>query len=266
MKIILELTLLVEIFLNFLIIKITSLVLRERAQNCIFSSIIGGELTLLYPMFFNGLASKIILIILSANLLVFVSFKFKSFKDFLRIYGVFILTTFVFGGGMLAIQNIIGKYPVYLILCFGLVLYICIYCVMRAVQKKNRIKSFCYHVKVRDNGKEFEEDGFLDSGNMLYDNITKKPVVLINFDVFHKLYSNISFSSIITKTLDKSSIKNGHYIKINSIGSKTNILVFTVDELIVGDDKNYKDAMVGLSLSGFERSFGRNMLLHSELI
>ena len=101
---------------------------------------------------------------------------------------------------------------------------------------------------------------------MLYDTITKKPVILVTYDVFHKLYKNISLPSILTKTLDKSSIKNGHYIKINSIGSGTSLLVFTIDEMLVGSDKSFKDVMVGLSFSGFEKSFGKKVLLHSELV
>ena len=262
----LEITLFIEVFLNYLIIKVTGLFLREKPQYAFLSALLVGEISLLFPQIFIGIIGKIILICINSLFIVMITFKCFSVKDFARVWSVFMLTTFVFGGAMLAIQNIAGQFPTFLVLAFATVIYIISYCVIKSVQKKNRIKNFYYKVKLKDNGQEFEEEGFLDSGNMLYDNITKKPVMLISFDVFHKLYKHIPIVSVITKTIDKSSIKNGHYIKINSIGSKTSILIFSVDEVIIGEDKKFKDVMVGLSLSGFEKSFDRGVLLHSELV
>lgn len=262
----LEINFFIEVFVNFLIIKLSSAFLRENSQNALLTALILGEIGILFPQIFVGLIGKILLIFGSSFIVTVICFKCYSVKDFARVYAVFIVTTFVFGGGMQAIKNIFGNFPVFLVIVFAASIYTISYLATKSVQRKNRIKNFCYQVKVKDNGREFVDEGFLDSGNMLYDNITKKPVILIDFNLFHKLYSNIPFSSLITKTIDKSSIKNGHYIKINSIGSKTNILAFTIDELIIGNDKKYKDAVVGLSLSGFEKSFGKSMLLHSELV
>ena len=263
---VLEMTLFINTILTFLIIKITSAFLRERGENCLLSSLIGGELTLLFPKFYDGVWAKIILIMLTSCLIIFVSFKFSSIKDFLRIWCTFLLSTFVFGGGMLAIKSLIGDFPLFVVFLISATLYLITICVLKSVQRKNLIKTFCYQVKVKDNGKEFEEEGFLDSGNMLYDSITKKPIILVSFDVFHKLYSDVKYSDVITKNIDKTSIKNGHYVKINSLSSAKSIFVFSVDELVVGEDKKFKDVMVGLSLTGFEKSFGKGVLLHSELV
>lgn len=266
MQDILEITLFIEIFMNYLVIKLASVFLREKSQNVFLISLLLGEIGILFPQIFVGLIGKILLIFASSFIIVTFCFKCFSIKDFVRTGIVFIVVTFIFGGGIQAIKNIIGEFLVFLAVVFATGIYIVTYIVTKSVQRKNKIKNFYYQVKVIDNGQEFIDEGFLDSGNMLYDNITKKPVVLVDFNLFHKLYSNISFTSIITKTVDKSSIKNGHYIKINSIGSKTKILAFTIDELIIGNDKKYKDVVVGLSLSGFEKSFGKSVLLHSELI
>ena len=53
---------------------------------------------------------------------------------------------------------------------------------------------------------------------------------------------------------------------ISSVGGKGKILVFSVDEVKVGEDKVFKDVMLGLSFSGFEKSFGKNVLLNYEMI
>ena len=101
---------------------------------------------------------------------------------------------------------------------------------------------------------------------MLVDQITKKPIVLINFEVFHKLYNEISYLTAFTKTYDFKSIKNAHHIKINGVGGGGNILVFTVDELQVGEEKSFKDVVLGLSFYGFEKSFKSKVLLNCGFI
>ena len=266
MRVVIEEMLFVDVSLTFLILKMTSIILRERNKNALLVSLIGGEIVLLFPRFFAGMLGQIISLFLTSFMLVLLSFDAYSLKELFRIWGTFMISTFVFGGSALFLQNLIGDYPLFIVAIVGMVTYCGCLIVIKSVQRKNRIKDFCYKVKFVDNGIEAEEDGFLDSGNMLYDNITKKPVILVSFDVFHKLYSQINYSSILTKTFDKSSIKNGHYIKINSIGSGGNILVFSVDKVIVGENRIFKNVMVGLSLSGFEKSFGRGVLLHSELV
>ena len=110
------------------------------------------------------------------------------------------------------------------------------------------------------------EEGYLDSGNVLYDTITKKPIILVTFDVFNKLYQNINYINALTKNFDKSIIKDGHFIKINGVGSGTSILVFTIDEMLINNDKSFKDVAVGLSFSSFDKSFGKKILLNNVLI
>ena len=44
------------------------------------------------------------------------------------------------------------------------------------------------------------------------------------------------------------------------------MLVFSVDEVVVGGEKSFSNVMLGLSFSGFEKSFGKNILLHCDLV
>jgi stage II sporulation protein GA (sporulation sigma-E factor processing peptidase) len=265
MKIFVELTIFVSMSFNYFILKTTSLIARKQAKNIFLSSFLGSLVSLAYPLFCILTASKIILIFSLLVILMCLSFNFSSIKDFFQISCIFILTTFSFGGASIAIENVFGKISLFIILFGALFMFFLCKLVIKFQQRKNRIKDFSYVVKIKDNGKEIEEEGFLDSGNMLYDNITKKPVILISYDVFKKLYSQISMTKLLTKSIDKSSIKNGHYIRINSIGNNTSLLIFTIDQLEV-NNICHEDVMVGLSFSGFEKSFGKNILLHSELV
>ena len=167
---------------------------------------------------------------------------------------------------MCAIEIIFGVLPLMVIAGIGSALYFLTKFILSIKRKEDAFCGFLHNIKIIDNGFVIEEDGFLDSGNVLYDTITQKPIILVSYEVFSKLYSNITKSQIISKTFEKSSIKNCHYIKVNSIGNGTSLLVFSVDGLSIDDKRYFKNVMLGLSFSGFEKSFGRNVLLHSEFV
>ena len=128
-----------------------------------------------------------------------------------------------------------------------------------------RIKSFTYDVLIKANGKEIKENGYLDSGNVLIDVITKQPIILINFEVFRQIYGDISLIKLISKSIDKK-INGAHYIKLNSIGSGSNVLAFVVDEIVLNNQQSFKNPTLALTFSGFEKSFKANVLLNSQMI
>ena len=115
------------------------------------------------------------------------------------------------------------------------------------------------------NGKEIKENGYLDSGNVLIDVITKQPIILINFEVFRQIYGDISLIKLISKSIDKK-INGAHYIKLNSIGSGSNVLAFVVDEIVLNNQQSFKNPTLALTFSGFEKSFKANVLLNSQMI
>ena len=265
MKVYIELTLFICVIINSLILKTTSLLLREKCSLFFLSSLFGGVAALFFPSISNNIIVKIFYIICVLNIVLLISFEYLSFKNFLIRIAAFSLCTFLYGGGALALQNIFGKLPLFIVVFIGTIIYLISTIIIKILHKEGIIENFTYKIKIKSNNCELEEEAFLDSGNMLYDSLTKKPVILIDFQLFNKLYKDITLENIITKTFNESSIKNGHYIKINSIGRGGSLFVFSIDELCIENTKIYKDVMAGLSLSGFEKSFGKNILLHSEL-
>lgn len=266
MEIVVEISLCINLFLNSFILKLTERFLREKARLWFVSALFGTTISLISPLFSLPLYAKILLQIAVAFIMICISFRYSTFKKFILTFLVFILTTFIFGGGCYALQNIIGQFPIFIVVIISSIIYFACCIVLHYQHKASIIKNFTYKVILKDGQTKVEEEGFLDSGNMLYDTITKKPIILVTFEVFHKFYQDISYLSAWSKKFNESSIKNGHYIKINSVGSGTSIFVFTVDELSIGENKTFKNVMLGLSFSGFEKSFGKNILLHSELV
>lgn len=265
-EVVIEETLFVGVMLNFFILKLTAKVLRRKGRLLPISALVGEIVSLFSPLFQIHFLLKILLSILTCILMLCLSFEFLSFKKFLALLGVFTFATFIFGGACMALESLIGSFPLFIIAIVGLVIYIACSSLNKFVFRQERLKSFVYKVKIKDKNLEVEEEGYLDSGNVLYDGISGQPIMLITFEVFQKIYSDISLPNFITKRYDLSSIKNGHYIKINSVGRGGQMLVFSVDEVVVGQDKAYQNAMLGLSFSGFEKSFGKNILIHCDMV
>lgn len=266
MKIVIEYTLFVCTLLNYLSLKVASFVLKKKAKFCFLISFLASMISLICPLFSITGVLKILLYIFILTLVCLFSFGYKKFSMFVRDLAVVVFSTFCFGGACEGVENLIGRLPLLLVGVIGVACFFGIKIIIKSIDKANKIKTFTYRLKIIDGKKEVEEEGYLDSGNILLDGITKKPIILINFDVFHKLYDNISYISALTKTYDHKLIKNGHHQKINSIGGGGSILVFSVDEIQVGEDKSFKDVMLGLSFSGFEKSFGKKVLLNCGLI
>lgn len=262
MKIVLEETIIIGLFLNFLILKTTSF-MTCKARLKFLSSLVGVVISLVAPLYKLHAVLKIVVLVFTSIIMVLISFKYNGFKNFVLILSIFFLSTFLYGGACFAVNELVGSFPLFVVALIGIATYALYSCAYRIVSHRNRMKNFVYKLKIRDGEKMIEEEGYLDSGNVLYDTITKSPIVLVNFDVFSKLYKDIPYLALITKKINSSSIKNGHYIKINSIGRGTSLLVFTVDEMNV-EDKCYKNVSLGLSFSGFERSLGTNILLHCD--
>lgn len=262
-KIIVEESLAINFFIIYSILRFTALLTRQKVRFTILSSLFGSSVACAYPIFnINGII-KYLLLFFSLCLIAVTSFEYKNLKKYLLDFMIILLSTFCLGGACLALQTAVGSFPIFIVALIGIGLFLMLAIITKAIRRNNNNKKFSFRLTLKDGEKVVEEEGYLDSGNVLYDNITGKPIVLVNFDVFHKFYNDIPYLDARLKKIDSSSIKNAHYIKINSIGQGTSMLVFTIDELSI-DGKYFKNVSLGLSFSGFEKSFGKNILLHCD--
>lgn len=266
MKIVVEYSFVISFIAGFitfsLVGKLTKQKVRFKFLACCFYSVI----SLIYPLFQMRSVIKILLLVFSMNINVLILYKFVNFFNFLRNILLIFIFTCLFGGICDGIKNLIGDFSLFIVSIILIVSYLLVKCVLFSLEKSNKIKQFTFKIKIIDNGKEIEEEAYLDSGNVLRDNVTKKPIILINYDIFNRLYSEINYICAITKQYNFKDFKLGHFVPINGVTGGNKILVFCIDEMWIGEDKYFKDVMVGLSFSGFEKNFGKNVLLNSEMI
>ncbi len=266
MQIEIEISLFLNIFCNALILKMTGLALRCQARLWFLSALSGAVVALVMPYFDLSMPVKILLQVLVCLMMVCISFEIKPLKKLAQAFVGTIFSTFLFGGGCTALESLFGTLPLFVVAVICSLIYFSVRIFVNHRRRVEHVRKFTYNVTIRDGEKTIYEEGYLDSGNVLYDNITKKPIILVNFEVFHALYQNINFICAFTKNFDKKLVKNGHFVKINGIGGDSSILVFTIDELQVGNETVIKDASLGLSFSGFDKGFGKRMLLHSAIV
>lgn len=267
MKIVIEYVLIENFIVNFFILKTTEMFIKEKAKLIILNSIFGSIIALVFPLFNLSTFASVFAKALVGSIMVCVSFDFKTLTKYLYIYFAFAFMTFVFGGCMSMLEQISNNTNVFLFTLFSGILFIFIKEFFKLYHKKKNIKDFQYSVRLFFNGKEVDEMGYLDSGNLLYDNISHCPIILISELVFEKLVGQNYYEFVLKNQKPEEVLKNCHYIPASTSMSNGKMLVFELENLQVIDKKNqikeFKSQFVGLSFANFEKSFNSGLLLHS---
>jgi len=270
MQIVIEYVLIENFIINLFILKICELFLKERASLKILNSIFGSIIALCFPLFNLTIIGELFLKILVGSVMVCVSFSFSTFKKYLYNYFAFALMTFVFGGAVKTISGFTTEFNVFVIITVCGILFTTSLVFFKSYNKRKTMQNFKYCVRLFYNGNIVDETGYFDSGNILYDTITNKPIILISPSVFEKLTGKNYYEFVLKETSPKNLLKNCHYIPASTSMSQGKMLVFELDKLQIisktNKVKEFDNLFLGLSFADFEKSFNSGLLLHSTLI
>lgn len=207
MKVYIDLVLILNFFFDFLLLLSVSVILRRNVSiyRLMLGAFIGG-LSILF-LFIN--VSSIILFffkIIISILMILISFGFRdlryTFKNLLYFYSASILL-----GGFLYFLNIQFSYKQQGLIFFhnGLsinVLFLIIFCpfilyiyMKQGLWLKTHYQHY-YKVNMTYKGKEYHFNGFLDTGNQLIDNVTKKPILLIDRELETDTYFYVPYKGV----------------------------------------------------------------------
>ncbi len=226
MTVYIEYVIIDNVIIDFLLLKATFVFtgipyLERRLFLCAF---LGACVALVFPLIeINGLIFTS-LKIMSGLLILLLANNYKSFNAFFRCSIIFFLLTFLSGGAVTGLYNLLGislgtesvvasvVLPVYLVLKLlgKTIIYLC---------KRVNINKFCYDVKIFYKDKSITAKGFLDTGNSLYDG--ENAVILCSSDFAKEFLGD----RILTTKFNK--------LKVSTVaGEKTN-LCFKVDKFIL---------------------------------
>lgn len=249
MKLYLDVIFIINIWFDFLILLCVSLLLK---RNIKFKRIIFGSLfgSLTFFLLFLKLNSSLLILykLIISILICIITFSFKNLKYTFNNLLYFYLVSIILGGGIYLLNNsfksvlTLNSSLNYLILLIISPIIIFIY----LSQTKNLRNNYSnYHkVDILYKNKIYHLNGYLDTGNNLFDPYKKRKIILVKLNIKY----------------DDTSIIYTPYESLNNVGV---IKCLKVDKLFV-DKKEFNNYLIGLSNDNF-RIDGINCILHNSM-
>ena len=262
MKIVIEYVLLENLLINLIILKTTALLTHEKGRLFLLSALLCAGFTVAMPAMALSTIGSFLIEIGLAMLTTCLSFKFKNIRKFVQLFLCHFVTSFIYGGACYFFESLFGITSLVIVLAVVLVTFIVIKSLIHKFLKKKAVENFCFEVTLVTGEKESKWKAFLDSGNMLFDPLTKNPVTLINYRVFSAIFPHIDIEDILRKSDKLNSLQLAHYINFNTLGNGDKILVFQVDKLCI-DGHTLENPTLGLCLKSFNEAFGSDIILHN---
>lgn len=260
MKIVVEYLFIESFFVCFVVLKSTALWLREKAKFVWLSAGVNAVATVLLPMFRLSRCGAVLFNVGLFALNVCISFKWKSLKRFFQLFASVFVCNFLYGGVCYYFERLFGIDTIFVLPAVVGITFVFARLANRLCAKNKAIQQFKVKAVLSNGENNVECFAFLDSGNFLSDNLTDKPVSLINWKVFQQLYPQATVAAVFDGNLSKVGLKNAHYIDFGTLNGKNQILVFEVERLTVGESVVEK-VMMGLSTKDF--AFDSDVILHN---
>lgn len=271
MTVYIDIIFLENLFMNYIIIFATGIIVKTEIKiiRTFISSFIGSVYAVIaYLNILKDLTSNMALKITLSVVMIYVAFKPKTLKIFLKQLIIFYLTSFTFGGVAFALlyfvspQKIltekgvlIGTYPIKIILCGGILGFIIVTTAFKNIKGKLTKKDMICNVKISINGNSTYLKSIIDTGNFLREPITKVPVMVVEKDVLNKIVPEKILKNL-QKIIDGQNIEIGEYaskirvIPFTSLGKQNGILLgLKADNILINmEEKNIfvKNIIIGI--------------------
>lgn len=183
-----------NILMNYIIIFATGVAIKENLSKfrILISSAIGAIYTIIMYLNIIPIYSNFIMKLILSIVIVYISFKPKTFKKLIKNLTIFYLVSFVFGGCVFALMYFIqpqlaqikngvfvGAYPLKVALVGGLISFLIIQISFKIVKTKLSKKDMVYEIEITINSNSTKIKALLDTGNLLKEPITGLPVIVV---------------------------------------------------------------------------------------
>lgn len=259
MKIYVDLIILLNLFLDFLLLLSVSLILKRNANlaRLFFGALVGALSVLSLFLSFNSFTLFIFKVFISIFMIV-ISFGFKdiryTFNNFIYLY----MVSIILGGFLYYVNDSLSYKNTGLIffhngfsINFILIIVLTpIIIVMHVIQSRRLKEEYSkkYEVDLTFlNGKISHLTGFLDTGNNLYDPYKKRPIIIINEDVLKGYKPRCILVPCVT------------------VNKESMLRCFRIKKLVVNKKVIEEDVLIGISDNNFKMD-GVDLLLHKKIL
>ncbi|CAK9331126.1 sigma-E processing peptidase SpoIIGA [Thermoanaerobacter kivui] len=272
------------IFFENLIINYVILILTKkfskRPTNYI-KLFLGASVGASYVVLFFLLPYKIIYsvtakIVLSF-LIIYMAFNPKTLKEFLRVLAVFYMISFLIGGAIFALLYMV-KFDLNVIVMGFLMAILLLYTNWEYIVRKSRNDKLIYNIRIEVLENHAQIKALLDTGNRLYDPLTKLPVVVVEFraikDLLPKTLGNLSeddigdFDKVSEMFQEEKWINRLRLIPFMSVGQNKGMMVgFRPDKLVIEEEKKeIRDVIIGVYQSKLNKYGDYAALIAPEIL
>lgn len=238
MKIYLDLIMILNFIIDFIILLSVCIILKRNTslKRIILGAFFGG-ISILF-LFFNINSLFLFLFkVLISIIMILISFGYKNIKYTLSNMFYLYMSSIILGGflyflnlefsykhiGIIFFNSGLSINFVFLLLVSPIILYLYI----KQVKTLKSVYSNYYNIEIINKNKTYKYTAYLDTGNVLVDNLTNKKVILIDK---RKILFNI---------------KEFRLIPYMSVNGQSLIKVIKIDKLIF-NNKEYKNILLGL--------------------
>ena len=211
-KIYLDLIMLLNFGIDFILLTSVSIILKRNVSinRLLIGSFIGG-LSILF--LFINISSLILFIykVLISTIMIIITFKYINIRYTLINLGYLYMSSIVLGGflyllnlefslkhiGIIFINNGLSINFIFLLITNPIILYIYV----KQIKKLKYNYNNYYDIEIYINKNKYKYIGYFDTGNVLKDNLTGKPVILI--DKRKVLFKILSFRLIPYTSINK---------------------------------------------------------------
>ena len=200
MTIYIDVILIENLIMNFIILYATGLVLKRKIKKVrlILASLLGAIYSLLTYISSFEIYTNIILKLILSILMVYIAFNAPNVKQIGKDLLLFYLVSFVFGGAAFAFIYIIkpqdilmknglflGTYPLKTVVLGAIIAFIIVIATFKIVKSRFSTKDMYCKIKIRLNEKEIETNAMIDSGNLLKEPISNTPVIIVEHTLLY---------------------------------------------------------------------------------
>ena len=259
MKIYVDLVILLNFFLDFLLLLSVSLILKRNAsiKRVILGALTGG-LSIMFLFISVSSFALFIIKILIAIIMILITFSYKDFKYTINNLIYLYLLSIILGGFLYYVNNELSYKNVgliffhkgiginWLLIIILSPIVISIYVIRSRKLKEEYSKRYEVEITFLNNKKALLT-GYLDTGNNLFDPYKKRPVIIIDKSVLKGYKPRCILVPCMT-------VKDRHLIKC-----------FKIKKIIINGKIIKDECLVGISDNKFEMD-GVDLLLHKKIM
>lgn len=201
MTIYVDIVLVENIIMNYIILLATGIVLKQEVKHIrlLLSSLIGAIYSVISYMSVLKIYSMFILKIVLSVVIVYVAYNPHNMKKMWKALLIFYLTSFVFGGSAFALIYVVkpqeilmrnglflGTYPLKIVILGAILGFVIIILAFKLVKSKISKKDMFCEMEIKLNNRIIKTKAMIDTGNLLKEPITNTPVVVVEHTLLYE--------------------------------------------------------------------------------